>query len=393
MAPTNQKVSNHIPDDVSFSILSKLPLKSIKRFTCTHKSWAFLLENPNFMNMFCKNFISAHRLLFDDTYLLLKLKLLDPDHPYFMSLLSGERFQNKVKLNFPPPFQENDNDIQIWDYGINGILCLSNVDNTKVVLWDPSTEKFKVLPPRPREFIVLLPNYDKVPPYFGSNSSIHGFGYDNSRDDYKVIRCLTFNEYELSNDYKVDWDDVKTWSDPLWEIYSLRSNSWRKLNLDIPFHYKTSTCVAVYINGVCHWLGETKDGTYLMSFDFSNEVVFTTPLPLDRHNRVEIAWVQRYLVVLNGCIAMITKYRMMTSFSISVLGELGIRESWTKLFTINPTPCIERPIGVVKTADVFFKTYDKELNFIDLSTQTMEEIDIKKEFFWYHITIYKEKTS
>jgi molecular chaperone HtpG len=58
MVATNEKVSNYIPDEISYSILSKLPLKSLKRFECVQKSWSLLFENHHFMNMFRNNFLS-----------------------------------------------------------------------------------------------------------------------------------------------------------------------------------------------------------------------------------------------------------------------------------------------------------------------------------------------
>jgi len=71
MAPTNQKVSNHVPDEIVFSIFSKLPLKSINRFTCLGKSWSTLFENPYFINMFYKHIVSKHHSLYDEACLLL----------------------------------------------------------------------------------------------------------------------------------------------------------------------------------------------------------------------------------------------------------------------------------------------------------------------------------
>jgi len=61
-ATDKKKVSNpsHIHDDIAFSILSKLPLKSLTRFTCAKKSWSLLFLNPHFMNLFRTNFISKH---------------------------------------------------------------------------------------------------------------------------------------------------------------------------------------------------------------------------------------------------------------------------------------------------------------------------------------------
>jgi hypothetical protein len=57
-AVTNEKVSTYISDDLSFSILSKLPLKSFKRFQCVRKSWSLLYENHHFMSIFRSDFLS-----------------------------------------------------------------------------------------------------------------------------------------------------------------------------------------------------------------------------------------------------------------------------------------------------------------------------------------------
>ena len=58
-ATTNKQVSSaHVHDDIAFSILSKLPLKSLTRFTCVQKPRSLLFKNPFFMNMFHNNFLS-----------------------------------------------------------------------------------------------------------------------------------------------------------------------------------------------------------------------------------------------------------------------------------------------------------------------------------------------
>ncbi|AES76821.1 hypothetical protein MTR_6g087660 [Medicago truncatula] len=55
----NEKVSTtYISDEISFYILSKLPLKSFKRFECVCKSWSLLSENQHFVKVFCNNLLS-----------------------------------------------------------------------------------------------------------------------------------------------------------------------------------------------------------------------------------------------------------------------------------------------------------------------------------------------
>lgn len=232
MASTNVKVSNHIHDDLVFSILSKLPIKSLKRCICVHKSWALLFENPYFMTMLTKNFISRKHSLDDDTYLLLLKKVQMSHHHSELYLLSGEGFENKMRLDLPPPFQENDH-IRILGSGINGTLCFYN-SNKNVVLWNPTTNKFRVTPSSPLGIPVVV-TY-KV--------ALYGFGYDHIRDDYKIIRDVNYFPTAIG---------IK----PLCQIYSLRSGYWRILNIDMPI--RDNICIEgreVYLNGMCHWWGK-----------------------------------------------------------------------------------------------------------------------------------------
>jgi hypothetical protein len=73
-------------------------------------------------------------------------------------------------------------------------------------------------------------------------------------DDYKVMSLISF-------DIQVELDDTFSNSlfeyiylDELWEIYSLRSNSWRKLEINMPSFLYCIEGTQVYMDGVCHWL-------------------------------------------------------------------------------------------------------------------------------------------
>lgn len=111
VTPRNEKakVSNqNIPYDLAFSIMSKLPLKSLKPFGCCCKSWRLLFENPRFMSIYRNNFIFNYCCSYDYNETSVLLQHLEPfvsDDSYSVSYwISGERFENKVKLDRPPPF-------------------------------------------------------------------------------------------------------------------------------------------------------------------------------------------------------------------------------------------------------------------------------------------------
>ena len=176
-----KKVSTtYIPDDIAFSILSKLPIKSVKRFECVRKSWSLLSENHHFMNMFRNNLLSnSHRCpYYDEGSLLLRDFELGNDVLYS---ISGKRFENKVKLDFSNAYA-NRFKFRIFGFGsIDGTFCLYQDDYYgKTVLWNPSTHAIKLVS-LPYELVESsIPNVDHFLSIHDTYY-LHGFGYDNLR--------------------------------------------------------------------------------------------------------------------------------------------------------------------------------------------------------------------
>ena len=372
-----ERLNKTIPDDLKLNILSKFPMKSLKRFRCVQKSWAGLFKDSHFMRMYYENLISKN----DYSCLLLKQQM-PSTREVNLFLLSGERYENKVKLDWPPPFQESREGISIFGPCINGTICLyqgstisSNI-SMKVVFWNPTTEEFKVIPP-------CLP----AVPGLRFSIAINGFGYDRVTDDYKLIQNVIGFEERIEP--PEECPDVP---EPFWQIYSLKSNSWRKLDLEVTSFVLEPVGSGIYFNGACHWWGikehnqQTEVETLLVSFDMSNEMFHTTPI--DRHNCYE--FIYRQLVVFNGFIALISNLERNNCFDISILGEVGVKESWVKLFTIGPIPCVEQPIGVRNKGNLLFRKNNDELAWFDLSTQMIEETGIKGELYCCQIVIYME---
>jgi len=382
---TNNKIKvrnqSHIPDDLFFSILSKLPIKSLKRFGCVRKSWSFLIDNPHFMTLYRNSFLTNDNSYYDDTSLLLHKKIEPQDsddfHEETFELYSdsGERFENMVKLDWPsikfdPMYWDNPE----YDSGFNilgscsvhGTLCLLCARQKNIILWNPTTREFKLLPPSPFDY---GPNWAVVVDH-------HGFGYDCVNGDYKVM-CHGIVIGEIN------------YSPYMWEIYSLRSNSWRKL--DVNMEYKPigdQVCIDGFSHCLCK--SATHNEAYLLSFDLSNEIFLATPIPSDMDDLFHNFSVWIHLVLLNGSIALILNYRDTFTFHISILGDLGVKESWTKIFIVGPLPCLEYPIGVGKKGDMLFRKKDGGLVRFDLNTQKIEELGIIIERFCCKILIHKE---
>ncbi|RZB50398.1 hypothetical protein D0Y65_047354 [Glycine soja] len=239
MGATSEKLRNHIPYDLTFFILSKLPSKSLKKFGCVHKLWTLVFQNLYFMSMFHNNFISNNHSYCDVLSLLRR--------PTMSSILSG--FNSSL-------------------FSLSG----------------HSSNLVEFVPPNEDPHIVL-----------------DGFGYMRGRDDYKVIiRQVHFIQNEID-----------------------------------------------------------KDEECLVSFDLSNEVFFPTHFPLDipshMYDSFDFHVVRRQLVLLNESIVLISNYADTNICYTLILGELGVKESWTKFFIVGPLAFIGEPIGVGKKDEIFFR--------------------------------------
>lgn len=375
MQAQNDKVSNYIHDDIAFSILSKLSWKSFKRFQCIRKSWSLLSDDPTFMNVYRRNFLSKCSYD-DDTSLILRFD----GHKKLYSL-SGEGFENTVELDW----QDQNQELRFLDFGcVNGILCFEQPIWHNFVLWNPATNEFKAVPPSPFESVSSLAtlNFDTEVTFI-IDPHLHGFGYDCVGNDYKLIRkmsvFLDFHTDELSERDTLLVQDKSL--DPFWEIYSLKSNSWKILDLDMPIVDGFYGNLRVYMDGACHWLNLYVNRPSLISFDLSNEVFINTPIPsYTRETLTELS-------VINESIALFTYHQYIGSFDLSVLGELGVKESWFKLFTVGPFPCFRtlpsfEIFGVGKKGELFIENRDSsELVWYDLNTNRINRLCFKAEQF------------
>ncbi|GAU28407.1 hypothetical protein TSUD_257350 [Trifolium subterraneum] len=352
------------------------------------------------MKTYRKSFLTKIHPYYDDTSLFLHITNKAPlfgghyiDETFELYSVSNERFENKVKLDWPNVMLDRPYPLPGYDSGfdvlgsvsVQGTLCLFCAFRENIVLWNPSTKEFKLIPPSP---------FDS-----GSDSDniyvLHrGFGYDHIRGHYKVLRHRGFPQTSDYYDFDVELEEDKSsFASLVWEIYSVRSNSWR--NLDVDMHHLSIECEQLYMDGLSHWL--CRSGTHnkkcLVSFDWSNEVFrTTTPLPPETNYSNGCFSVLSQLVLLNGSIALILAYKGTIAFHISILGELGVKESWTKVFIIEPSPSLGYPIGVGRKGDVLLRKKDGELAWLNLNTQMIEDLGVIfiMERFFCKILIHKE---
>jgi len=96
------------------------------------------------------------------------------------------------------------------------------------------------------------------------------------------------------------------------------------------------------------------------------------------------------MVVLKESIAMIEYEDDPFYFFISILGEIGVAESWTRLFKIGPLYGVEEPIVVGKNADIVYMKKDEEVARFDLNTEVIEDIGVRGRHKCCQMVIYNE---
>ncbi|RHN48469.1 hypothetical protein MtrunA17_Chr7g0264121 [Medicago truncatula] len=74
-------------------------------------------------------------------------------------------------------------------------------------------------------------------------------------------------------------------------------------------------------------------------------------------------------------------------FLISILGEFGVADSWTRLYGIEPLPEVVEPIGVVKNRDIFYLNIDEEVERLVLK----KDMNVVKWLFIMKVFFQSEK--
>ncbi|WMV28443.1 hypothetical protein MTR67_021828 [Solanum verrucosum] len=299
-----ESIISVLPHEIIVEILLKVPPKSLLKFTCVSKTWLELITSAKFI----KNHLeliandkeySHHRIIFQESACNFKVCCLP-------SMLNKERSTELFDIGSP---MENPT-IYTWIIGsVNGLICLySKIEET--VLWNPAVKKSKKLPTLGAKLRNGCSYYLK-----------YGFGYDETRDDYKVvvIQCI----YEDSGS-----------CDSVVNIYSLKADSWRTINKFQGNFLVNSP--GKFVNGKIYWALSADVDTFnmcnIISLDLADETWRRLELP-DSYGKgsypLALGVVGSHLSVL--CLNCIEG----TNSDVWIRKDCGVEVSWTKIFTVD----------------------------------------------------------
>ncbi|XP_047309394.1 F-box protein CPR1-like [Impatiens glandulifera] len=255
----------------------------------------------------------------------------------------------------------------------DGIICISN--EMDILLVNPSTRESQRLP-----FSTF-----SYPCADSTDSYVLGVWFDGHQSNsnqpppgvlqhYKVFRAV--NLYIRYNYRDRGFEDVKH----VFEIYDSRENCWRKSK---EMYKDLSRWYNLLLNGVFHL---SIDGDSLITLDAKSEILGHLPLPSEI-----IGLYMAPLFNLRGYLALlVNKYDTSVSnryTDIWLMNEYGVKESWTKQYTINfDEPLVQhlcKPITFWKYMDkeeeedeLFIQNVDGKLISINLVTNKITNFEL-----------------
>ncbi|XP_021814854.1 F-box/kelch-repeat protein At3g23880-like [Prunus avium] len=354
-----------IGEDLLVKILSSLPPKSLMRFKCAAKWWYAQINNPRFVDNQLSNCLHNNQSIF--------LKRLvpnkDPNASETESVFSMLTFCEDVDdgahtfllsrvedINVPVSMSVMSAGEELRIVGhCHGIICV-HVDNySKVFLWNPAIQEFKLLPSE-KYFTDWESIYQQHGPYLSLNRLgwAMGFGYDPISKAYKVVSII-FDGLQLHAHtlYSVVIYPLRV------QVYTLgsseESSSWREIktySLETETTFLWPENFEIYFKGMCYWLGTEQQKEFLdihseetrydelirqvmVSFDMSDEVFDEVALPdeLPVHHTSYFGFFMKLRVWNESSIALcvwVSRYDVIPYFGMWLMDDDFGACVWTK---------------------------------------------------------------
>ncbi|WOG99408.1 hypothetical protein DCAR_0518756 [Daucus carota subsp. sativus] len=295
----------NLPSEILAEIFSRVPIKTILHCRRVCKRWCNILAERYFVNLHLSRSpagLIIHQGPSQPNVDVLKMVELndkadhhDIHHDPLMKFMLTLGLEDSV----------------MWLSGsINGLICLGS--EKTICICNPITRE-----------CILIPDQK----FIGKSRATlhHGFGFDESSNQYKVVRFYkgSFSASEGSDELGC-------------EVYTLGTRMWRNIG-HVPFFidgYGNGICVA----GNLHWLAchqkdqkESSDSERLCAFDLDRESFQLSAGPVVP--QVDGYTTYRNLGILGGCLCVCDNTPDL-EFAIWVMKDYGVTESWSKEIVI-----------------------------------------------------------
>ncbi|KAJ9551649.1 hypothetical protein OSB04_015694 [Centaurea solstitialis] len=342
-----------LPAELTIDILSRLPVKTIIRCKIVCKKWWNLVNDSSFVNLHLSKshptgLVIHRRKDYKDPGILEWVEIEDKvDHHH---LHYHRPFIVDLKYNLAPVLPKSG----ISHLGsVNGLICLQLCYQT-LNLYDTY-----ICNPITREYMILHRQHFFRGDDFGV--VLYGFGVSSLTGEYKVVRA--FQGKILPKADKPSWMNVLEA-----EVYTLGTCQWRSLG-PILVTYRINTFHQIsgpFLNNNCHWI-------------VSDNQICTVDLDKETFQYFHLL-LPHVLAILKGCLCKLETYN--SHFSIWVMKEYGIKNSWHKEVMIRREICVDlgwplaykpiHPVAVLKDGSILI-VFENKLCLFDPRSETIED--------------------
>ncbi|KEH36918.1 putative F-box domain-containing protein [Medicago truncatula] len=334
-----------VPTELFIDILSRLPVQSLLRFRSISKSLRSFIDSHTFTKHYLKNSFSIKIIL---------------RHNYDLYQLDFSNLTTHVKFSVPLNINLFNPNIDLLGGSCNGLLCISN-GVSEIAFWNPNIRKHRVIPYLP------IPRNESD---FRLSKCVHGFGFDQSACNYKLVR-VSFFEGIRHIMFKTQV-----------RLFSSKTNSWKALP-NIPYALYSTQPVGVFVENSLHWVvtRNRSQPCLIVAFNLTQEVFNEVPLP-EIQMADNVKGFQIDVSLLGECLCMTVNHVSVrhhtTKVEVWVMKKYGFRDSWCKLFTFEDS-CFNKPLRSLKPL-----CYSSDRSKVLLEVKGNLYRDCKK-LFWYDL--------
>jgi F-box interacting protein len=350
MSQSKQLSSERLPYDVVFDILTRLPVRSLVRFSCVSKSWNSIITSPDFITTPMNRPMSLSN---NKGYLL--YVPANPDHYSLydqnlcIDVCNSDRTLTHIS-RFHVPFSAH-----MVDF-CNGMFCLCNLPNNVLYLWNPSIRKFKMI----------------STPHF-----THHFG----TDDYDLSMALAY--HSQNNDFKIlgilsFWGSEAPPAEAV--VYTLSTDSWKWVVISLGSIDYIDPSPGLFCNGALHFIAWSRTRKFILSFDVNDERFREIMLPQnDEEDDSVVRTINglaafKALAVFKGSLALFGYSRSETCY-IWVMREYGVVESWIKISV--PLHSVKQFFGCTDSGELLVDIKDRGLISYDPVSRNENNLGIQ----------------
>eukprot|EP00257_Ricinus_communis_P028413 XP_025015827.1 F-box/kelch-repeat protein At3g23880-like [Ricinus communis] len=220
-------MSEYLTGELLISILIRVPVSSLVRFTEVCKEWRELIKSAYFISVHLDYVLSN-----SSPVAFLKHHSASPKLDRFFI-----NFEPDSAVNFTFRFQNYDADFQSPDVigCVHGLICLTDFKRSLNFVWNPILRKF-----------IQFQDQESSRGQINLTRDL-GFGYDCKRKDYKIVRISIIKNIESI------FPETKA------SVYAIKERFWRDLNSDDILNHCCLKKGAVFCErlALLHWIASS----------------------------------------------------------------------------------------------------------------------------------------